>query len=141
MAGAALPVAPVDRRLLASWARAGTTPQRVVRRATIVLLLADGVPLRKVARRLDVSVHTVALWRERYRRGGAASLWGDAPGRGRRPSIPSDLVLRVRELREVPLSDGRGWSIRRLARVTGLSPASVHRLVRRRGADRGSPPT
>jgi len=119
-----------QRKLLNTWARAGTTPQRVARRANAVLLAADGLSARLIAKRLRISPRTAALWPRRYVQGGHETLWRDAPGRGRRPSIDAAAVSRVRTLVKTAAPDGGRWSIRRLAKATGLSRASVHRIVR-----------
>jgi len=75
-----------DRATLQRWVRARTTPQRVVLRSRVVLLLADGLSARAVARRLEVSRHTVDLWRRRYLAESCDSLTHDRPGRGRKRS-------------------------------------------------------
>lgn len=46
--------------------RAYTAPHHQVLRARIVLLAADGVANVAIADRLDVSVATVTLWRQRF---------------------------------------------------------------------------
>jgi DNA-directed RNA polymerase specialized sigma24 family protein len=74
------------RATLERWVRARTTPQRVVLRSRIVLLLIEGLSAREVARRIGVSRHTVDLWRERYLSEGCDSLLRDRPGRGRKRS-------------------------------------------------------
>ena len=119
-----------QRKLLNTWARAGTTPQRVARRVNAVLLAADGLSARLIANRLRISPRTAALWPRRYVQGGHETLWRDAPGRGRRPSIDAAAVSRVRTLVKTAAPEGGRWSIRRLAKATGLSRASVHRIVR-----------
>lgn len=119
-----------DRKLLKTWARAGTTPQRVARRANAVLLAADGLSANSIARRLRISPRTAALWPRRYVQGGHEALWSDAPGRGRKPSIDPEAVARVRALVKTAAPDGGRWSIRSMAKETGLSRASVHRIVR-----------
>jgi transposase len=119
------------RRALQRWVRAGTTPQRVVRRALVVLLAADGLGTREVAKRLHVSPHTVQLWRLRYLNGGPESLWRDAPGRGRKPSLDPEVFTRVRAIVASPPPQGGRWSVRRIAEATGLSRGSVHRILRR----------
>ena len=73
-----------DRERLERWVRATTLPQRTVLRSRIVLMLADGLSAREVARRLDVSRHTVDLWRGRYLAEGCDALTRDRPGRGRK---------------------------------------------------------
>jgi hypothetical protein len=73
-----------DRVTLRHWIRAPTSPQRLALRSRIVLLLAEGISSREVARRLGISRHTVGLWRKRFIEGGAAALTRDRPGRGRK---------------------------------------------------------
>jgi transposase len=117
-----------DRRLLDAWIRAGTTPQRVVRRARIVLLAGEGRSIRAIAGAIAVNPRTVTLWRRRYEHSGPIALWRDAPGRGRRPTIPA---ATVHALLASPPPEGARWTIRRIAEATGLSRASVHRVLRR----------
>jgi transposase len=74
-----------DRATLERWVRAPTTPQRLVLRSRIVLMLAEGLSAREVARRLGISRHTVDLWRARYSQDGCGVLTHDKPGRGRKP--------------------------------------------------------
>jgi hypothetical protein len=130
VAGAALILSEPDRQRLISWVMAGTTPQRVVKRARIVLLTADGLSMRAIARRLDLSPHTVRLWRQRFQECGANGLRRDAPGRGRKPSLGVDAATRIHGLLNTPPPRGPRWSIRALAEASGLSRASVHRIVR-----------
>jgi transposase len=75
-----------SRATLLQWVREHTTPQRVVLRSRILLLLGDGLSGREVARRMNVARHTVDLWRLRFREGGCVALLRDKPGRGRRRS-------------------------------------------------------
>jgi hypothetical protein len=84
---APLTLAPVDRATISRWVRGRTTPQRTVLRGRIVLMLADGMSGREVARRLGVARHTVDLWRTRFREEGPESLLRDRPGRGRRARL------------------------------------------------------
>jgi transposase len=118
-----------DRRVLSKWVGAGTTPQRLARRARIVLLSADGHSAREIARRLGVSTHTVGLWRRRFLQGGAAALERDAPGRGRKATVTTNAGARVRSLLASPPPNGR-WTVRALAPATGMSRASVHRVLK-----------
>jgi transposase len=121
-------VTETQRRLLAAWARAGTTPQRVATRASIVLRSAEGDSVRAIADQLRVNPRTVMLWQRRFKADGTECLWRDAPGRGRKPTLRPDAVTRLRGLLASPPPDGRRWSVRRLAEATGLSPSSVHRI-------------
>jgi transposase len=101
----------------------------VATRARIVLLAANGQSTRRTARRLGVNPRTVMLWRRRYREHGAHSLWRDAPGRGRKATIDAAAIAHVHATLSTTPPDGVRWTIRRLAVATGLSRASVHRIV------------
>jgi transposase len=54
----------------------------LVRRARIVVLVADGLPLDQVAREVGVRPNVVRTWVDRYRVGGLAALQ-DRPRSGR----------------------------------------------------------
>jgi transposase len=87
-----------DRLTLERWVRARTSPQSLVLRSRIVLMLADGRSGRAVAQMLEVSRHTVDLWRTRYQDGGCEALGREKPGRGRKraggPVISRDDISR-----------------------------------------------
>lgn len=124
-----LRITDIDRELLRMWTRSGTTPQRVSRRARIVLLAAEGCAARDIAQRLGVSTHTVSLWRRRFQAGGSVALMHDAPGRGRKVTVTADADARVRTLLATPPAVGR-WTVRSLASAMGISRASVHRVLK-----------
>jgi Winged helix-turn helix len=73
-----------ERATLEHWVRAPTTPQRIVTRSRIVLLLDEGLSSRAVARRMGISRTTVDRWRARYIELGCDVLKSDRPGRGRK---------------------------------------------------------
>jgi len=68
MAGSAASIAltAAEYRRLTSWVRAGTTPQRLVRRARVVLGSASGLGSRALARREQLSRTTVRRWLARF---------------------------------------------------------------------------
>lgn len=55
-----------ERAELERRANAHTSTVREARRARIVLLCADGVPLRRIAAVVDMDQHQVGLWRRRF---------------------------------------------------------------------------
>ena len=68
MAGSAVSIVltAAEYRRLTSWVRAGTTPQRLVRRARVVLGSASGLGSRALARREQMSRTTVRRWLARF---------------------------------------------------------------------------
>ena len=82
-----LDISEDDRSTLTTWSRSRALPQRLVLRARIVLLAAEGMPNRQIAARTATWQPTVQLWRSRYANGGIAALELDQPGRGRPSSM------------------------------------------------------
>ena len=73
----------IDERAALERVRRRTTEAAgLVRRARIVLLVADGLPLDRVAREVGVRPNVVRTWADRYRAGGLAALQ-DRPRSGR----------------------------------------------------------
>lgn len=58
-----------------------------VRRARVVLLAADGLPLRQIARQVGMDHKGVRLWLDRFRAGGLDGL-ADHPRSGRPRAFP-----------------------------------------------------
>src|SRR5437879_5952478 len=73
-----------QRQRLEFLVRAGSTPQKLVQRARIILLAAAGRPNAAIAREVRVSRPTVLLSRERFARAGDAGR-REAPASGPRP--------------------------------------------------------
>jgi len=125
----ALEVSDEARRTLERWVSAGTSPQRIVLRARIVLLAAQGMANRRIAQAVHTSRPTVLLWRNRFTVGGVAALLEDAPGRGRPASISRAKVKRVVVATTQTLPRGATqWSTRTMAKAQGVSHATVQRI-------------
>jgi hypothetical protein len=95
---AALDVAEGQREVLDALARSQTLSFRVVRRARVLLLAADGVSNVKIAEVVGVSRPTVLAWRAEFERRGLVAFGEVGKGRGRRPSIPAEKIARVVDL-------------------------------------------
>jgi transposase len=123
------PVIPgdADRAQLERWVHAQTSPQRLVRRSRIALMVLAGLSSDNIAARVGVSTPTVRLWKRRFEQGGPMALSHDAPGRGRHPAIePEAIEARLREA-NLLTADGRPISLRRASALLGISTASVWR--------------
>ena len=120
---------PADLAELKRLARGRTVPARVAFRSRIVLLAAQGITESQIARQLSTTVKTVRRWRERYVQGGLWALGRDAPGRGRKRSIPSELVTGVLAAKGYADRRGERRSCRQLAAEFGVSPATISRIL------------
>ena len=130
-----LPLSSSDRELLERWVDSSTSPARLVLRARVVLALADGLSDREVARNLDVARQTVALWRRRVlQQGSVRTITTDAPGRGRKPSVPEATRKLVYRTWLESQDQGVPRSVRDLAKQFNLSPATVHRTLKANGS-------
>ena len=116
-----------QKRELERLVTAPATPQKIVRRARIVLQAAQGLDNARIAQALGTSHVTVGLWRQRFVDLGLAGL-AEAPRPGRPSTLDQAKVRRV--LTEVvqPPKPRKRWSCRSMARHVGLSKASVQRL-------------
>ena len=121
-----------DRVELEVWLRSRTMPQALGMRARIVLGSADGASIRDLAQRLSVSQPTICLWRRRYRAQGIAGLRSRGrSGRRRRIRPAQERAVVAATMR--PPQAATHWSVRRLAKQVGLSPATVHRIWQKYG--------
>ena len=72
-----------ERETLLAWQRAITIPVGRARRARMILLLAEGVPISHVAATVGISRRFVYKWAARFQQEGVAGLV-DKGGRGRK---------------------------------------------------------
>src|ERR671916_2871651 len=75
-----------DREELTSWVRSSSVRAGLAQRVRIVLLAADGMPVKDIVERVGVSKPTVIAWKKRYAAEGLGGL-EDRPKPGRRPVI------------------------------------------------------
>ena len=129
-----LHMSKTDRITLARMARNGNTPQKVVLRARIALMSADGMATGAIMRQLGTSTPTITRWRNRYQTNGITGLLKDRSRPGRKKRIEESRVREVVEktLQEKPLQ-ATHWSTRSLAAVVGLSPATIQRIWKEHG--------
>src|SRR5574342_885187 len=89
-------VPDADRRGLERRVRDKGASARVVERARIVLLAAEGVPGKRIAAMVGGAGPPVVTWRGRYAEGGLAAL-EDLPRPGKPAQLPEQLRNRVLE--------------------------------------------
>lgn len=124
----------VDFKTLKRWSRGRSTPARVVLRAKIVLLAAEGRENRDIAAELATSRQTVGLWRKRFAEQGIPGIEKDAPRGGRPPKSRLSLErLIVEKTTQEKPRNADNWSTRILANELGTSRSMVHRVWRANG--------
>ncbi len=123
-----------EQSILESWVRNGTTEQRLVQRARIMLEAAAGKTTKEVAALLTTRPATVSKWRVRFARERLAGLM-DAPGRGRRRRYGKSAERRILAQLDEPPPDGyTTWTGPLVARALGdVSDDQVWRVLRKHG--------
>jgi transposase len=119
-----------ERVRLESLAHRSRTAPHLARRARIVLACADGRDNKVVARQLRMSPTTVCKWRARFLRDRIDGLY-DEPRPGAPRQIGDEQIEQVivRTLEETPRG-ATHWSIRDMAKASGVSRSTVNRIWR-----------
>ena len=122
-----------DRRVLAGMLRATTLGAGLVRRARVILALADGQSYAQIAATLGVTDAFIARWTQRVLAGGLLAL-ADRPRSGRPdrldPRIEAKILAKTQAPPPAPFTH---WTTRRMARLIGVSHVTVHRVWQRAG--------
>ena len=117
--------AELERLQRASAARAGLS-----RRVRAVLLMSQGLSGVEIAERIGYTVVQVSRIRRRFAEGGLAALH-DRPKPGRPPTVSARKRAQIVALTLNPPGPGvTHWTSRDLARRTGVSHTTVHRVWR-----------
>ena len=134
VAASPLPMTDGQREVLESLVRSRTSEFRVVQRAQVLLLAADGVSNVEVAERCEVSRPTVLAWRAQFEAEGLVKFGQVAKGRGRKATIPAEKIAEIVDLTLHHKPDGEThWSCRTMAKRAGVSSATVQRIWSARG--------
>jgi len=116
--------ATIDR-----WSHGKRIPLRLVQRAQIIQLAAQGIYNHDIARRLNISRPTVQLWRERFLALRLHGLEKDAPRPGRFPKISQKKITAIvnATLHTTP-PNATHWSVRSMAKAQRVSRMTVQRI-------------
>ena len=125
----AIELNPEQKTALERLARQRSVPARLVERARIVLLAADGLENQQIATEMRMTPEKAARWRSRFLQGGIPAIEKDAPRPGRKRTITDPKVKRVvrMTLEQTPVN-ATHWSTRSMAQAAGISEASVRRI-------------
>lgn len=133
---ACLYVGPGDRMTLERLIADGKTPQKIVKRATIVLLSGRGLGTNAIMREARVSKPSVWRWQQAYMAAGVERLLkdkGKGPKAGKpRISAEARLAIVTRTAKEKP-ANATHWSARMLAEEMGVGHTTVQRIWKEHG--------
>jgi len=113
--------------------KAHKSEQRIVRRAKIILMCAEGLQVKDIAAELGERPNTVIMWRDRYMDLGIKGL--DDLKRSGKPATYGDEFrdLVLSKLAEEPPNGLASWDGAELAAVLNVSADAVWRLMRKEG--------
>jgi transposase len=123
-----------QRETLTRWSRGRSTPVRLMQRAKIVLLSAEGKMNKDIAVELGIMPNTVVRWRGRFAAGGLAAIEQDAPRGGRRATKREQVARLILEKTTQERPKGAThWSGRTLAAELGVDKSMVWRVWKANG--------
>ena len=127
-------LSPDERQKLLTWSRGRSIPNRLVKRASIVLDAAEGMTNKEIVEARGLDPRTVGLWRRRFALLRFPGIEKDAPRPGRKPRLDIEVTkaIVVKTLRTKPRGRTH-WSTRVMAREVGVDHVTVHRIWRRYG--------
>ena len=125
---AVLVLSDEERSYLERQARRRRVARSISDRCRMILRCADGLTNKAVAIELGVHEHTVGKWRRRFLKERIEGL-SDEPRPGRPRTLTDEKVAAVieRTLETTP-ADATHWSLRSMARESGLSHTTVRRI-------------
>ena len=123
-----------EETILREWCRKGTSEQRTVERARIILLSHEGLTVENIAKRLGTRPARVSKWRQRFAKDRLTALC-DAPRSGKPQKYNADTEKRVLSLLDQPVPEGYAqWNGALLAAaLNDVSADQVWRVLRKHG--------
>ena len=123
-----------ERATLGRWSKGRRIAVRQRDRAAMILLAADGMTNKDIAKEVGVKPHTVGRWRNRFAQSRLAGIEKDLPRGGRprkvRERLESEIIRKTTQ--ETP-KHATHWSTRTLARELGTTQSMVHRVWKANG--------
>jgi transposase len=126
-----LQLSAAERATLEARVRARRLRAEDVRRARVILMLAEAQPYTTIQAAVGCDARYVSRWRHRFAEGGLAGLYSRHRGRAVERRTPQ-LEARILALTQQQPSDGSThWSTRKLAKRLGVSHMMVARVWKR----------
>src|SRR6476646_4145170 len=128
-----LRLTPSERTELRDRMRSRTLPAEDVRRARLIVLLAQGKSYLAIRQVLGCNPNYISRWKGRFEAERLAGLYSHHPGRAVEKRTPA-LEARILEWTRRPAPDGSThWSSRKLGQHLGVSHMMVARVWQRAG--------
>ena len=125
----AITIDAADRDELERLVRDRNTAQKVVWRARIVLLAAEGLGAGAIAAAAGKRQLTVRRWRRRFLAKGVAGLLKDASRPPRRKPLTAEKIAEVVQMTlHTKPPNATHWSVRTMAAAAELSASSIQRI-------------
>ena len=123
-----------ERTKLSKYSRGHSTPVRLVKRAQVVLLAAEGKTNAQIAAEVGMARGPVGTWRKRFAQKRLAGIEQDAPRPGNPSANRAELTERILEATtQTEPEHATQWSTRTLAKELGVSDTRVARVWRAHG--------
>lgn len=123
-----------ERVKLTKYSRGHSTPVRLVKRARIVLLAAEGKTNAEIAAEVGMARGPVGTWRKRFAERRLAGIEKDAPRPGNPSPNRAELTEKILDATtQTEPEHATQWSTRTLAKDLGVSDTRVARVWRAHG--------
>src|ERR1051326_1980467 len=120
-----------EREELAGRMRSRTLPSEDVRRARLILMLADGESFTTIQVALRCDRSYISRWKQRFESGGLSALYSRHPGRAPAENATKLEAKILARTQRKPADGSTHWSTRKLARELGIDHMRVARVWRR----------
>ena len=116
-------------KTLSSWSRGRRTPTRLMKRAKIILMTAEGEQNKTIAGILGIDPRQVARWRQRFVYKRLAGIEKDLPRGGRKATKREQMApVIIERTTQTKPSHATHWSVRTLADTLGIDKSMVQRV-------------
>jgi len=112
-------------------ARSRSLPTGDVRRARLILMLAEGKSYQEIQEELGCAATFIALWKKRFLEKRIAGLYARHPGRAIEKRTPRLEAKILEWTRRTPPDGSTHWSTRKLAKHLGVHHMMVARVWKR----------
>lgn len=123
-------ISPSKRKRLEAWSRRRKTAQALALRSRIVLRCASRMQNIDVAEQLGVSKQMVGKWRQRFIDRRIDGLLDEPRPGAPRKITDADVERVIVQTLETRPRDATHWSVRSMAKQSGISRTTVHRIWR-----------